>query len=352
MAAYHLLTIWRIEAPLEDVYTAVQNSLRWPAWWPGVKKVEQLQSGQASGIDSVWRYCWQGNLPYQLVFDVRATRIEPLLAIEGSASGDLEGTGRWLFSSEGAVSVVRYEWQVRSTRWWMNLIAPLARPLFIRNHARLMAQGAAGLACWLDAPLLSQESRDLLAETVPPQPAPGTFRQGGRIDLAMVLVAGLSAGVLATLAQLVLWWLAEVPLIDTLLRDARLTAALLMGQEVLPPPTTGRWDILLVASFIHFALSLSYALLPAALSGRWRIGPTLLAGAFYGLLIYGVNLYGLTWFFPWFAVSRDWVTLLAHLVFGISLSGACLLFARCAGRRSRSAERGMLGYIDFKETKT
>lgn len=275
-----------------------------------------------------------------------------MLAIEGSASGDLEGTGRWLFSSEGAVSVVRYEWQVRSTRWWMNLIAPLARPLFIRNHARLMAQGAAGLARWLDAPLLSQESRDLLAETVPPQPAPGTFRQGGRIDLAMVLVAGLSAGVLATLAQLVLWWLVEVPLIDTLLRDARLTAALLMGQEVLPPPTTGRWDILLVASFIHFALSLSYALLPAALSGRWRIGPTLLAGAFYGLLIYSVNLYGLTWFFPWFAVSRDWVTLLAHLVFGISLSGACLLFARCAGRRSRSAERGMLDYIDFKETKT
>ena len=262
MAAYHLLTIWRIEAPLEDVYTAVQNSLRWPAWWPGVKKVEQLQSGQASGIDSVWRYCWQGNLPYQLVFDVRATRIEPLLAIEGSASGDLEGTGRWLFSSEGAVSVVRYEWQVRSTRWWMNLIAPLARPLFIRNHARLMAQGAAGLACWLDAPLLSQESRDLLAETVPPQPAPGTFRQGGRID------------------------------------------------------------------------------------------PTLLAGVFYGLLIYAVNLYGLTWLFPWFAVSRDWVTLLAHLAFGISLSGACLLFVRCAGRRSGSAERGMLGYIDFKETKT
>lgn len=352
MAEYHLLTIWRIEAPLKEVYTAVQNSLRWPAWWPGVKKVEQLQPGQASGIDSVWRYCWQGNLPYQVIFDVRATRIEPMLAIEGNARGDLEGTGRWYFSSEGAVSVVRYEWQVRSTRWWMNLIAPLARPLFIRNHAQLMAQGAAGLARWLDAPLLSQESRDLLAENVPLRPAPDTFRQGGRIDLAMVLVAGLSAGVLATLAQLVLWWLADVPLIETLLRDARLTAALLMGQGVLPPPTTGRWDILLVASFIHFALSLTYALLPAALSGRWRVGPTLGFGAFYGLLIYGVNLYGLTWFFPWFAVSRDWVTLVAHLVFGISLSATCLLFARCAGTRCGATERGMLGYLNDQETKT
>ena len=26
MAEYHLLTIWRIEAPLEEVY--------WPDWWP------------------------------------------------------------------------------------------------------------------------------------------------------------------------------------------------------------------------------------------------------------------------------------------------------------------------------
>ena len=37
------------------------------------------------------------------------------------------------------------------------------------------------------------------------------------------------AGVIATGAQLALWWMAERPLLETLFRDARLTAAIVMG---------------------------------------------------------------------------------------------------------------------------
>ena len=35
---------------------------------------------------------------YRLTFDMRITCIKPLAAIEGMASGELEGTGRWLFN--------------------------------------------------------------------------------------------------------------------------------------------------------------------------------------------------------------------------------------------------------------
>ena len=164
MAEYRLLTIWRIEAPLEAVYAAIHNSPHWPVWWPGVQKVEEVTAGDASGINSVLRYVWQGQLPYRMVFEVRATRIEKCVAIEGAVQGDLEGVGRWHFISEGAVSVVQYEWHVRSTRWWMNLIAPFARSMFIRNHGILMRQGAEGLARQLGAPLVAQESIDLMAD--------------------------------------------------------------------------------------------------------------------------------------------------------------------------------------------
>ncbi len=102
-----------------------------------------------------------------MVFEVRTTRIENLEVIKGTAEGDLEGIGRWHFARQGALSVVRYELHVRSTRWWMNLIAPFARSLFIRNHTRIMAQGAEGLARQLGATLVSQESIDLMADTVP-----------------------------------------------------------------------------------------------------------------------------------------------------------------------------------------
>lgn len=327
MAEYRLLTIWRIQAPLEEVYAAIHNSLRWPDWWPGVQKVEQMAAGGADGINSVWRYSWQGQLPYRVVFEVCATRIERLVAIEGTARGDLDGIGRWHFSRQDAVSIVRCEWHVRSTRWWMNLIAPVARSMFIRNHARVMVQGGEGLARLLRSSMMGQETIDLMAETVPPRAAIGRWRERGRIDPAMALVAGIGAGVIATVAQLALWWMTEMPLPETLFRDVRLTAALVMGTGVLPPPLTPPWDILLIATLIHFALSFVYALLPTHLAGRLRTGPALFAGALYGLAIYGVNLYGFTLLFPWFAVDRDWVTLVAHLVFGVALAGGCWLFS-------------------------
>lgn len=328
VADYRLLTIWRIEAPLEQVYAAIRNSPRWPDWWPAVQKVEQLNAGGADGIDSVWRYSWQGPLPYRLVFDVRATRIEKWVAIEGVACGDLEGVGRWQFSRQGSVSVVHYEWHVRSNRWWMNLFPALLRPLFIRNHGRLMEQGGEALARLLRAPLVGQENIDLMAGAAPSANSFRPRRESGRIgiDLAMVLVSGLAAGVLATVAQLVLWWLAGIPLADSLFRDARLTAALVMGRAVLPPPTTPQWDILLVATLIHFTLSVAYAVIAAQLFRGLRTGPALLAGAFYGLSIYVVNLYGFTLLFPWFTQVRDWVTLAAHLVFGVVLVAGCRLF--------------------------
>lgn len=336
---YHLLTIWRIDAPLVEVYEAILDSGRWPEWWPGIEKVEPTAPGSTDGIDSIRRYSWQGDLPYPVVFEVRATRIEALVAIEGCARGDLEGMGRWLFAHNGEVSVVQYEWHVRSVRWWMNLLAPLARPMFIRNHARIMTQGGEGLARRLDAALVGQENIDLMAKKDEPQPLPGHMREGGMINPRVLLIVGIGAGTLATVAQIALWGLAGMPILETLFRDARLTAALLMGPGVLPPPSTAQWDILLVATLIHFALSIGYALLPAGLATRLSAGPTIVVGALYGLGIYVINLYGFTALFPWFSVARDWVTLVTHLVFGMGLTGGCWWFAQGRGKSKLGLER-------------
>ncbi len=325
MAEYHLLTIWHIEAPLEDVYCAILDSLQWPDWWKGAEKVEQTASGDANGIDSIRRYSWRGELPYSVVFEVRATHIEKLVAIEGRAKGDLEGVGRWHFSRKGQISSIHYEWHVRSTKRWMNLVAPFVRAIFIRNHEYVMTHGGEGLARLLKSPHLRQENVDLMAQGVQPEAASRRLHERGWINPMILLIAGLGAGVIATVAQLALWWLAGMPVLETLLRDARLTAALVMDPGVLPPPSTAHWDILLVATLIHFALSVAYALVPALLIGRLHGGLALVAGALYGLMIYLINLYGLTVLFPWFSVARDEVTLLTHLIFGIALVAGCRL---------------------------
>ena len=338
---YRLLTIWRIDAPLEAVYAAIHDSPNWPGWWQGIRKVELLAPGDSDGIDSVSRYSWQGRLPYRLVFDVCATRIEELVAIEGLARGDLEGVGRWYFARKGAVSIVRCEWYVRSTRCWMNLIAPLARPLFIYQHEQIMARGAKGLARLLERPLLSQKSFDLMAKTAQKRPARVRWRRHWRgIDPAMILVSGLAAGAIAALVQLFLSLLAGIPLLETLMRDANLTAALALGPGALPPRITSAWLVLPLATLIHLALAMVYAVVPAYLVSRQTSGPLLVTGALFGLALYVVNLYGFTALFPWFAVTRDWTTLVVHFVFGASLAAGCLVFARvAAGFRMGAARR-------------
>jgi len=316
------------------VYAAIRDSQRWPDWWPGVVKVEQREDGEADGCHSVWRYWWQGELPYRVAFEVCVTRIDRLVAIEGTTQGDLEGIGRWNFSQDGATTVVRCEWQVRSTRLWMNLIAPVARSVFIRNHAQVMAQGAEGLARLLNSVLLGQESIDLEDRAAARPPSIMQSRERGSVDLQMIFIAGLSAGVLVTLVQLVLWWLVGMPLPETFFRDVRLTAALVMGPAVLPPPATLQWDVLLAATLIHFALSFAYAGIAAGLFRHLRTGTALIAGALYGIAIYVVNLYLLAVIFPWFAAARDWVALIAHVVFGVVLAETCRLLDRNSAESS------------------
>ena len=154
---YQFSTVWRIEAPLQAVWAAIRDSARWPEWWKNVEGVAQIEAGTSDGVGAVQRYTWKGSLPYRLVFDMRVTRIEPLIALEGEASGDVEGTGRWRFSTDRNITVIRYEWRVRTRRAWMNLLAPLARPLFQWNHDTVMREGGLALARLLDAELISIE---------------------------------------------------------------------------------------------------------------------------------------------------------------------------------------------------
>jgi len=145
VAEYTFLTTWCLDAPIEEVWDAIHDSERWPEWWKGVERVVELEPGDADGVGGVSRYTWKSRLPYRLEFDMRTTRVERPHLIEGVAEGDLDGSGRWrLYDGRG--TAVTYEWSVRTTEPWMNLLAPIARPLFAWNHDVVMRQGGEGLA--------------------------------------------------------------------------------------------------------------------------------------------------------------------------------------------------------------
>ncbi len=125
-----------------------------------------------------------------------------------------------------------------------------------------------------------------------------------------------------------MWLLfAEAPVGTLLLRDARLTAAIVLGRDVLPPAATSSAGVMLIATVIHFGLSIGYGVIVAMMTVRTGAGVAALIGALFGMALYVVNLYGFTAIFPWFAEVRGWITLVTHIVFGVAAAAAYRVFA-------------------------
>ena len=142
--------------------------------------------------------------------------------------------------------------------------------------------------------------------------------------------AAIWAGLLGGLAFLVL----EMLMVSLFLgaspwAPVRAIAALILGKGILPPPPpTFAWGVFLAALLVHFVLSVVFACITIWIIHRWAIGTALVAGALGGLVLYLINFYLLTGIFPWFAMSRSWVTIFTHLVFGVVVAWAYAALAR------------------------
>jgi uncharacterized protein YndB with AHSA1/START domain len=158
MAEYAFLTTWLLESPREPVWEAIHDQARWPQWWRGVEEAEEIRRGPDGGdVGSVSRMVWKSLLPYRVGFEVTTTRVEPQHLLEGQATGELEGVGRWRFYEQDGVTAVLYEWNVATTKPWMNRMAPLLRPAFEWNHDWVMARGGEGIAKLLGCRLLAAD---------------------------------------------------------------------------------------------------------------------------------------------------------------------------------------------------
>ena len=157
MRRFALTTRWRLASPIDPVWDAIVAVEHWPRWWRFVHAVDEVEQGDADGLGALRRYTWSSRLPYRLSFAMRVTALERPTCLEGTAVGDLTGTGRWRLAAEGATTEVRYDWTVVTTRGWMNALAPLLEPAFRWNHNQVMAEGGRGLARYLGVTLLSND---------------------------------------------------------------------------------------------------------------------------------------------------------------------------------------------------
>lgn len=154
---------------------------------------------------------------------------------------------------------------------------------------------------------------------------------GERLDWGAAVWAGVIAGAIFMTMEMIL--------VGTVGGDSpwappRMIAAMALGEGVLPPPATFDLGILMMAMAIHFVLSIVYAFVLAWIIANWAMGmgAAIVVGAAFGFALYLINFYGFaSLWFPWFAMARNWISISAHVVFGLVLGWA---YVALASRRS------------------
>lgn len=138
------------------------------------------------------------------------------------------------------------------------------------------------------------------------------------MDWKAAVLAGLIAGAVFLLVLLIAYPLATGGTPWTIFR---FIGAMVLGESVLPPPTTFDAGVVVTAVLIHFTLSILYTLILAFIVHRWGILISILGGALFGLALYLINFFTFTMFFAWFYPARAWPFSLVHILFGAVAGG-------------------------------
>lgn len=138
------------------------------------------------------------------------------------------------------------------------------------------------------------------------------------MDWKAAVIAGLIAGAIFLLVLLVAY-----PLVTggTPWTVFRFMGAIILGESVLPPPTTFDAGVVVTAVLLHFILSVIYTLVLAFIVHRWGILVSVIGGVLFGLALYLINFFTFTMFFPWFYPARAWPFSVVHILFGAIAGG-------------------------------
>ncbi|MCW2924194.1 MAG: hypothetical protein JWM98_1598 [Thermoleophilia bacterium] len=147
---WHFETTWVIDAPIHRLFDALRDYERWPEWWPGAERMEELAPLGPEGIGGRGRYVWRSR-GYRLRFEGTATAVRRPHLLAGTVEGDLVGAGTWRLVQPDprGPTTITYTWDVRAQRRWLRLLGPVLGPLLRRNHDRLMRDGGQALASWV-----------------------------------------------------------------------------------------------------------------------------------------------------------------------------------------------------------
>src|SRR2546421_12866825 len=139
---YHFVTEWELEAPIEQVFSVIENGSEFPRWWPEVYlDAKAEKKGRPDRIGDKLHLHTRGWLPYTLQWTAEVVEMAPPSRLEISATGDFVGRGIWNLSQFGSKTHVRFDWHILAEKPLLRYLSFIAKPIFSWNHQWAMERG-------------------------------------------------------------------------------------------------------------------------------------------------------------------------------------------------------------------
>ncbi|WP_275777905.1 SRPBCC family protein [Paenarthrobacter sp. Y-19] len=143
---YEFVTVWRVAGTREEVVDVLGDAGTLTEWWPSVYlDVTRVTPGDPDGVGASFDLHTKGWLPYTLRWRLTITEPVSLDGFALTAKGDLNGTGRWTFETDGPEVVITYDWRVSTAKPLLRRLSWLLKPAFSANHHWAMARGEESL---------------------------------------------------------------------------------------------------------------------------------------------------------------------------------------------------------------
>ncbi len=149
LTPYRFVTTFSIPAPQPAVFETLSHLDRWASKWPAAETVVVADGGGPDGTGRSVAAILRAPMGYVIGVQFITEHIEPPTRLDVIVEGDVRGWGSWRLTEADGVTSGSYLWEVVTTKRWMNLLAPLARPVFEWNHDRTMQTGLEAVSAHL-----------------------------------------------------------------------------------------------------------------------------------------------------------------------------------------------------------
>ncbi len=146
-----------------------------------------------------------------------------------------------------------------------------------------------------------------------------------RFDWAAGFWAGIIAGAIFIILQSIL---VAAVYGHSFWGPLQMIAGIVMGGGV-APPTPMNVGVFIVGIVVHFILAVIFGYIGLLIIRPIGPGGAIFGEGIYGILLYLVNI-GIfaAVLFPWFRISRNWITFMDHIIYGIILGLSYLALRR------------------------